>query len=212
MLKGNALRRSRAANDTTVVNNLPGRYPVEDWLARYWTVTESGELEQRQVTIQLPRGYAGACLEIEVGYNGCIDRVRRWGVTCYISVLNDIGFDPQSLLTHDRVRFPGGDDQEIIHVLMAATHFDLPGHFVIASPEHPFLLFAPDGCLKGSYTRWWTYLGALAYLTSGGAVSASFLLTAEEAPSLYRQALGYLLDGERIWQPSNHHPHPEVNN
>jgi hypothetical protein len=189
---GNTLRRSGAAPDTEIVNNYPGRYSTEDWQARYWTVAEGGDLRGRVVTVQLPQGCSAACLEIEVGQNGCVHRVRRWGFACYISLLGEIGFDPISLLTHDRERFPGGDDQELLQAMIGVTHFDLPGHFIIASREHPFLLFDPQGALKGSYIRWYTYLGALAYLASDGRVRANFQRLWGENERLYREAVGFL--------------------
>ena len=194
---GNILRRSRAAPDTEVVNNYPGRYPTEDWQARYWTVTEEGDLQERVVTVQLPRGCTAACLEVEVGQSGCVHRVRRWGFACYASLLEEIGFEPAPLLTHDRERFPGGDDQELLQMMIGVTHFDLPGHFIIASQEHPFLLFDPQWTLKGSYTGWYTYLGALAYLASDGRVKASFQRLWGENERLYQEAVGFLLGALR---------------
>lgn len=189
---GNILRCSSAAPDTRVVNNYPGRYPTEDWQARYWTVTEGGDLQERVVTVQLPRGCTAACLEAEIGQSGCVHRVRRWGFACYVSLLEEIDFDPAALLTHDRERFPGGDDQELLQVMIGVTHFDLPGHFIIASQEHPFLLFDPQGILKGSHVRWYTYLGALAYLASDGRVKASFQQLWGENKGLYQEAVGFL--------------------
>jgi len=49
---------------------------------------------------------------------------------------------------------------ELQRILQAAA-FELPGEFVIASPEHPLRLVAPDGTLRGSGIQWRTYLGAL---------------------------------------------------
>ena len=37
---GNVFRPSRAQPDLRVANNLPGRYPVEDWRAYYWAVAD----------------------------------------------------------------------------------------------------------------------------------------------------------------------------
>jgi hypothetical protein len=190
---GNMMRRSTAPPDAEVINNFPGRYPTEDWRAYYWVVTETGDLMDRKVTIQLPRGYADVCLKVEIGQNGCIYRVRRWGVACYASLLEEMGFDPGPLLTHDQERFPGGEVQEILRMMIQATHFDLPGYFVIASQQHPFLLFDPEGTLKGSYTKWRTYLGALAWLASDGKVNADFELLRITNPELYRESVGYLL-------------------
>jgi hypothetical protein len=189
---GNTLRRSSAPSDSQVVNNYPGCYPTQDWQARYWTVAEGGDLQERVVTVQLPQGCSAACLEVEVGQSGCVHRVRRWGFACYISLLEEIGFDPTLLLTHDRERFPGGDDQELLQVMIGVTHFDLPGHFIIASQEHPFLLFDLQGALKGCHIRWYTHLGALAYLASDGRVRASFQRLWGENEGLYQEAMGFL--------------------
>ena len=81
--------------------------------------------------------------------------------------------------------------------MIRATYFDLPGHFVIASQEHPFLLLDPQGTLKGTYTRWYTYLGALAFLVSGGTVQARFSRLWSEDAGLYDEALSYLLNALR---------------
>jgi hypothetical protein len=190
---GNMMRQSTAPPDAEVINNFPGRYPSEDWRAYYWVVTERGDLVDRRVTIQLPQGYADVCLKVEIGQSGCIYRVRRWGVACYASLLEEMEFDPEPLLTHDQERFPGGEVQEIFRMMIQATHFDLPGYFVIASQQHPFLLFDPEGTLKGSYTKWCTYLGALAWLASDGKVNADFELLRITNPELYRESVGYLL-------------------
>ena len=194
---GNSMRRSTAPPDAEVINNFPGLYPTEDWRVYYWEVTEQGDLMDRRVTIQLPKGYADVCREVEIGQPGCIYRVRRWGLACYPSLLERMGFDLTPFLTHDRERFPGGDDQEILHVLIQVTHFDLPGYFIIASQQHPLLLFDPEGVLKGSYTRWRTYMGALAWLVSGGVVNANFELLRTTNRRLYFEAIGYLLNALR---------------
>jgi len=190
-LAGNSVRRSSAPPDAEVINNFPGQYPTEDWSAYYWVVTERGDLVDRRVTIQLPRGYADVCPEVEIGQRGCIYRVRRWGVACYVSLLEEIGFDPTPLLGREDIS--GEEGPDILRVMIRVTHFDLPGHFIIASQEHPFLLFDPDGTLKGSYTRWYTYLGALAWMVSGGKVRGDFELLRVTHPILYREAVDYLL-------------------
>lgn len=192
-LVGNSVRKSTAPPDAEVINNFPGRYPTEDWRAYYWVVTEKGDLVERRVTIQLPRGYADVCPQVEIGQRGCVYRVRRWGVACYVSRLDDMGFDPVPLLDRDREDLSGEEGAEILRAMIQVTHFDLPGHFIIASQQHPFLLFDPDGTLKGSYTRWYTYLGALAWLVSGGKVGGDFELLRVTNPALYHEALDYLL-------------------
>jgi hypothetical protein len=198
---GNTMRRSTAPPDAEVINNCPGLYPTEDWQAHYWVVTERGDLMDRRVTIQLPRGYTEVCLEVETGQSGCIYRVRRWGVVCYASLLEEMGFNPDPLLTHDQERFPGGEGQESLWIMIQATHFDLPGHFTIASQQHPFLLFDPEEKLKGSYTRWHTYLGALVWLASEGKVNADFELMRITEPEMYKDSVDFALSALRGQKP-----------
>jgi hypothetical protein len=85
----------------------------------------------------------------------------------------------------------------LIAILIQATHFDLPATFVIASVDHPLLLFDPKGLLKGSGTAWYTHLGAAAYLLSDGRVTETFRLVYAECASLYERALAYALKGLR---------------
>ena len=188
-MEPNTLRRSLAPDDLLVANNYPGCYPVEDWSACYWTVDEDGGLTQRRVTVQLPLGFSAACLRVVPGQPGCIRVVRRWGFGCYPQILNEIGFDFSTLLS------TAADDGEWMAHYFRVVTFDLPGYFIIASPAHPFLLYAPDGQLKGSYTQWRTQLGALAYLVANRDVSFVGLQVEDE--TLYQQALGYLLDALR---------------
>ena len=201
-MSSNTMRPSEARDDGRPINNLPGLYATEDWVAHYWDVEPQGRLHSRQSTIQLPLGYAEACPAVWIGEGGCVHQVRRWGVQCYTRILQDIGFDPARYLSHDPGRSgvepsAGGADGELIAILLRATHFDLPGHFVIASEQHPLLLFAPDGTLKGSCTRWYSYLGALIYLVTEGQVSRPFggLYAADR--TLHDQMLQYLLQALR---------------
>jgi hypothetical protein len=126
-----------------------------------------------------------------IGEPGVVENVRRWGVILRGGILEDIGFDPTPFLTRDRSRFLT-DDAEALHLITNVTHFDLPGFFVLASEEHPLLLFDPNGTLKGSYTRWYTHAGALAYLVSDGKVATSFGLTWQEDRVLYRKVMKIL--------------------
>ncbi len=185
---GNAYRPTVAPPDAEVINNLPGLYPVEDWRVCYWTVGEDGALRERAVTLQLPAGYAHSCGPVRVGEAGCVLRVRRWGVGCRISLLERTGFDRLAILG------PDAPDELLLEVCFASTHFDLPGGFVIADPEYPLLLFDPEGVLKGSSTWGISYLGALAYLVSGGRVASDFQRTRRTAPRLYRTAVAELLE------------------
>jgi hypothetical protein len=191
----NTLRRSTAPDDIAFLNNYPGRYPTEDWTARYWSVTERGQLMQRQVTVQLPRGFSETCTPVTVGYAGCVRTVRRWGFGCYPEILNEIGFDFSPLLSNAE------DDAEWLTHYFGVVTFDLPGHFVIAGPDHPFLLYDPGGVLKGSYTAWRTYLGALSYMV--GELDASFVGLWQEDDVLYRQALDYLQQALEALQRSD---------
>lgn len=185
---GNAFRPSRVPATARVLNNLPGRYPVENWYACYWTVSRDGSLREHAVILQLPEGYAAVCNPVQVGQMGCILRVRRWGVACRISLLEAIGFDPVAIAGAD------APDEAVAALCFAATQFDLPGDFVIADPDYPFLLFDPSGTLKGSSVSGISLLGALAYFVSGGRVAADFQRLRREAPRLYRQALSDLQD------------------
>jgi hypothetical protein len=193
---GNALRTSTASADTRIVESLPGRCPAEDWRAYYWDVAEDGMLREGRAILRLPRGVAEHAPEIDIGESGVVKHVRRWGVALRGDILEALGFDPAPFLTHDRTRF-AGDDAEALHVILQATHFDLPGHFIIASEEHPFLLFDPRGTLKGSYAHWYTHAGALAFLVSRGAVQSSFARTWTEDRALYRQVVRYLEEAMR---------------
>jgi hypothetical protein len=182
----NTLRRSAAPDDVTLLNNYPGAYPTEDWTARYWSVTRRGDLEERQVTLQLPQGFHSPCMPVTAGRPGCVRVVRRWGFGCYPEVLNDIGFDVAALVSN-----PDDDAEWLTHYFRVVT-FDLPGYFVIASPAHPFMLYDPAGTLKGSYTQWRTHLGALSYMVNR--LDADFIRLQIENRALYQQALDYLVE------------------
>jgi hypothetical protein len=187
---GNTMRPSSAPPDAQVINNFPGAYPHEDWCVHYWTVDPGGKLAGHQVAVQLPQGYSQACPEVEIGQRGCIYSVRRWGLTCYLSLLEEIGFDPWPLLP--LVRGYADPGAALMHIMIEVTCFDLPGHFIIASDQYPLLLFDPTGTLKGSYTQWQTYLGALAWLASEGRVNSQFELLRAINPRLYRESVACL--------------------
>ncbi|MBI1802771.1 MAG: hypothetical protein HY259_06030 [Chloroflexi bacterium] len=187
------LRPSAADPDARVINNLPGRFSTEDWRVYYWDTAASGELRDRHCIIQLPLGSAAHAPPITIGEPGMVLKVRRWGVTISSGLFELIGFDPQAYLTHDAQAYPGGDDEEIVDVVMRAVNFDLPSEFVIASDEHPFLLFDPAGELKGSYTKGHSYLGALAYHVSKGRTTATFNTMRHFDRELYDRAVNSLL-------------------
>jgi hypothetical protein len=188
---GNQLRESSARADELIAENLPNLFPVEEWHAFYWAMNPEGKLEGGRALLRLPRGVKQVTREVEIGQTGAVENVRRWGVTLRGGMLEAIGFDPTPFLSRDRSRFLT-DDAEALYFITNVTHFDLPGFFVIASEEHPFLLFDPEGTLKGSYTHWYTFAGALAYLVSDGKVQTSFGLTWEEDRTLYRKVMRIL--------------------
>jgi len=120
--------------------------------------------------------------------------VRRWGVACRTSLLETMGFDPAVLVPFLPEQLEDTAGQELLSAMLRVTWFDLPGYFIIASDEHPLLLFDPEDYLKGSYTRWRTYLGALAFLVSGGKVNADFIRLYREFPASYGEAVEILLE------------------
>ncbi len=184
---GDQLRESTAHPDQ-VAENIPNRFPIEEWRAYYWTMNREGQLLEGRAVMRLPRGIAAATRELREGETGLIESVRRWGVSLRGQMLEAIGFDLSPLLTNDRTRFPS-EDAELLHLVTDLTHFDLPGFFVLASQEHPFLLFDPQGILKGRYTDWYTYAGALAYLVTDGRLATSFGLTWEKDRALYQKVM-----------------------
>lgn len=185
---GNQLRESSARADQPVADNLPDLYPVEEWRAFYWTMAADGQVSEGRAILHVPRGVAAVSRQVEIGETGVIDIVRRWGVALRGGILEAIGMDVAPFLSHDRTRF-ADDDAEALYLVTNMTHFDLPGFFVLASQEHPFLLFDPNGDLKGSYTDWYTHAGALAYLVTDGRLQTSFGLTWEKDRVLYDKVM-----------------------
>jgi hypothetical protein len=84
-------------------------------------------------------------------------------------------------------------ESDALRAVLQAAAFDLPGEFIIASPEHPFRLVAPDGTLRGSSMRWRTYLGALTFFVSAGKIDADFLRFWAEAETSYHRAVDFCL-------------------
>lgn len=188
--QGDSLRESAAAPTTTVVDNSGGAYPTRAWEATYFSASRQGALTAHRVTVHVPAGLDSVCPPIHIGQPGCVYAIRRWGFALRPSALAAAGFDPTPLLA-------GRDDTELLRILLEAAAFDLPGEFVIASPEHPFRLVAPDGRLRGSSVQWRTYLGALAYFASGGRVDAGFIRFWAEAEPSYRRAVDLCLEAIR---------------
>jgi hypothetical protein len=188
------------------VDNSDGAYATEGWQATYFSASHSGALTAHRVTVRVPGGLAAACPPIRIGEWGCVYAVRRWGFALRPSALEAAGFDPTRLL-------PGDEAAGALRMMLQAATFDLPGEFIIASPEHPFRLVAPDGTLRGSSMQSRTYLGALSFFVSGGQVEASFLRLWAEARESYQQAvdicLAALKEGTRTkeaggWTPEAH--------
>jgi hypothetical protein len=180
---GNVFRPSQAPPELRVANNLPGLYPVEDWRAYYWTVADGGGLTEQSITVQLPQGYADACPAVAWGEQGCIYHVRRWGLACRPSLLEAAGFDPTPLVG------PDAPASAFLRIYLEATHFDLPGGFVIADPDFPLLLFDPAGDLKSCCITGISHLGALAWMATSGRIVADFQRLRREAPEFYGSAV-----------------------
>lgn len=184
--RGDSLRESAVPLTATVVDNSAAAYPTEEWQAAYFSTSRRGALDARRITVRVPAGLTEVCPQVRVGQPGCVYGVRRWGFGLRPSALEAAGFDPTRLLA-------AGDDAGALRIMLQAAAFDLPGEFVIASPEHPFRLVAPDGTLRGSWTQWRTYLGALSFFASGGKVDAAFIRFWAEAQSSYDQAVDICL-------------------
>ncbi len=180
--RGDALRESTAPLAATVVDNSGGAYATEAWEATYFSVSRRGRLTARRVTVQLPAGLVAVCPHIQIGQLGCVYAVRRWGFALRPSALAAAGFDSLPLVA-------AGDDAQALRAMLHAAAFDLPGEFIIASPEHPFRLIAPDGRLRGSSMQWRTYLGALTFFVSEGEIDADFLRLWVEARESYHLAV-----------------------
>lgn len=192
--------RQSAQPANAIVENLPDLYPTEEWRAFYWTLEPDGKLATAHAVMHLPRGTHRVTPRVSIGEAGIVEHVRRWGVTLRGAFVQEIDLDLDALLTHDRARF-SSDDAEALHLMTLLTHFDLPGYFIIASDEHPFLLFDPEGDLKGSDTHWFTQAGALAYLVSDGQIKISFDLVWRKDKDLYHKVMQWLNDELQAKKP-----------
>jgi hypothetical protein len=184
--RGDCLRESTVPGEATVVDNSAGLYPTEDWQATYYSVSSTGALSAHQVTVRVPAGLETVCPPVRVGWPGCVYAVRRWGLILRPSALADAGADLGMSGTPQ-------EDADALRTILRAAAFDLPGEFVIASPEHPFQLVSADGVLRGSGILWRTYLGALSFYVSGGRIDADFVRFSMEAEESYRQAVEFCL-------------------
>jgi hypothetical protein len=184
---GDTLRESTAPPAATHLDNSAGEYPTDEWEVTYFSASHQGVLTAHRVMVRLLAGLTSVCPPVRIGQPGCIYAVRRWGFALRPSALEAAGFDPTPSLT-------GEDDVSFLRRLFQAASFDLPGEFILASPEHPFRLVGPDGKLRGSSVHWRTYLGALAFFASGGQTDADFIRFWAEAESSYRQAVDICLE------------------
>lgn len=184
---GDALRESTAPPAATYLDNSAGEYPTDEWEVTYFSASHRGVLSAHRVTVRLLAGLTSICPPVRIGQPGCIYAVRRWGFALRPSALEAAGFDPTPSLA-------GDDDIGFVRRLFQAASFDLPGEFILASPEHPFRLVGPDSQLRGSSVHWRTYLGALAFFASGGQTDADFIRFRAEAESSYRQAVDICLE------------------
>jgi hypothetical protein len=184
--RGDSLRESRALPEVTAVDNSAGRYPTEAWEATYFSVNQRGTLSAQRLTVLVPAGLSDVCPRVQIGQLGCVYAVRRWGFALRPSVLEAAGLDLTPLLTEE-------DKDNILQAILSAAAFDLPGEFIIASPEHPFRLVAPDGTLRGSSMQWRTYLGALTFFVSEGQIDADFFRLWAEARQSYHLAVDLCL-------------------
>lgn len=174
-----------------ISDNLPDLFPVEAWRAFYWTLEPDGGLTTAYADIHLPVGLTDVTDRVSIGEPGIIEHVRRWGVTLRGGYIQALNLDLDAYLSHDRKRF-SSDDAEALHLMTVLTHFDLPGYFIVASEEHPFLLFDPEGDLKGSDAGWFTHAGALAYHVTDGKVKISFDLVWQKDRALYAKVMEWL--------------------
>jgi hypothetical protein len=182
-----SLRQSAVPLGTMVVDNSDGRYPTEAWRASYFSVDADGALSEHSVVVRVPTGLETVCPPVRVGYPGCVYAVRRWGFILRPSALADAEVALGETGTLE-------DDEGALRTILRASAFDLPGAFVIASPEHPFRLVGADGTLRGSSILWRTYLGALSFYVSGGQTDADFVRFSMEAEESYRQAVEVCLE------------------
>jgi hypothetical protein len=184
--RGDTLRESTAPATAVIVDNSDGLYPTEEWEATYFSVSCKGALIAHRLAVRVPAGLDQVCPPVLIGQPGCVYAVRRWGFALRPAALEAVGFDPTLWLI-------GSDDADILRAFFRAAAFDLPGEFIIASPEHPFRLVSPDGRLRGSSMQWRTYLGALVFFASGGQVDADLLRFRLEAETSYQKAVDLCL-------------------
>jgi hypothetical protein len=165
-----------------MIDNSAGLYPTDRWEATYFSVSRQGALTAHRIAVCVPAGLDRACARVPLGQPGCIYAVRRWGFALRPSALDAAGFDPTPWLA-------SSEEPEALQLFFQAAAFELPGEFIIASPEHPFRLVAGDGTLRGSSVQWRTYLGALAFFASGGQVDADLVRFWVEARESYYEAV-----------------------
>lgn len=179
-------RQKSDISPAATMNTSDAGQATEEWQAAYFSVDQRGALAEQRVPVHVPGGLARVCPPVPIGAAGCVYGVRRWGFILRPSALEAAGLDPTSLSSE-------GDDVSIVGAMLRAATYELPGEYIIASPEHPFRLLAHDGILRGGSTRWRTYLGALAFFASCGETDAPFIRFWAEAEDSYRVAVDHCL-------------------
>jgi hypothetical protein len=177
----------------TPINPLPGAYPTETWTASYTSVNPQGAVLVQRVDLEVPKGLGAVCPPVQLGEPGCLYGVRAWGVILRPSSLEQAGFDPSPFLPVD------AEDADWVRAILDAATFELPGGLILASPEHPFRLLGVGGTLHGSNITERSYLGALSFYLSEGAVDASFVRLLLEAPDSYREAVRLAQEALGAW-------------
>jgi hypothetical protein len=153
----NMVRPSSANPEKTILTGPSSKYPTEDWLLDYFSIEKDKSASKKEVICKLPSGYEKAWDEHgEPGRpEGPMYKVRAWGMefcTYYLKWCDEYRKIRDSLVGNDASLRASFD--------LNAIGWDLPGHFIIASKEHPFYATSP---LKNKYVydRWCSYEQAI---------------------------------------------------
>lgn len=145
----NVFRPSRANPSDTMLYGLSSKYRIEEWTLEYYSVEKDSSILPRKVTCCLPEGYEEAYRKHgdRTSTSGPIYKVRAWRIefTCYF-----LDFCPDYLKVRDEHAQTAGDKARWD---LNAIGWDLPGHLIIASKEHPLLAEGPSG-RKYVYDYW----------------------------------------------------------
>lgn len=134
-------RPSEAERGVRLLKGPSDGYPAEAWLLDYWSVGPDLVVSRGEARCLLPAGYERAyAASGEPQPEGPIYKVRAWGIAFYTSFLKGC---PEYLW--ERERLCGDDRGRQAGFNIDATHWDLPGYYVIASEQHPLRAFSPTG-------------------------------------------------------------------